>query len=106
MAPLALNPAARNFACTYALQLAQANSGITHSTSAVRDAAVGCPTGENLASATGNSPSFLVSLWYNSAPHLANIKNAIYHSAGTGFVVRTDPAGNQVMYGSTVFAIC
>ena len=86
--------------------MAQADAGLTHSTSAVRDAAVGCPTGENLAAASGNSSSLLISLWYNSAPHLANIKNAIYHSAGTGFVVRTDPAGNQVMYGSTVFAIC
>jgi uncharacterized protein YkwD len=103
---LALNPGAQAFACSYALQLAQADAGLTHSTSAVRDAAVGCPTGENLAAASGNSSSLLISLWYNSAPHLANIKNAIYHSAGTGFVVRTDPAGNQVMYGSTVFAIC
>ena len=103
---LAPNPAAQAFACSYALQLAQADAGLTHSTSAVRDAAVGCPTGENLAAASGNSSSLLISLWYNSAPHLANIKNAIYHSAGTGFVVRTDPAGNQVMYGSTVFAIC
>jgi len=106
VAPLALNAAAKNFACSYALQLAQANAGITHSTSAVRDAAVGCPTGENLAAASGNSSSFLISLWYNSAPHLANIKNAIYGSAGTGFVVRTDADGSQEIFGSTVFAIC
>ena len=45
-------------------------------------------------------------MWYNSAPHMANVKNAIYHSAGLGFVVRTDASGTQVIYGSTVFALC
>jgi uncharacterized protein YkwD len=103
---LALNPAAKTFACSYALQEAEANAGLTHSASAVRDAAVGCSTGENLALASGNSSSVLISLWYNSPPHLANIMNTIYHSAGVGFVVRTDAAGNQVMFGSTVFATC
>jgi hypothetical protein len=37
---------------------------------------------------------------------MANIKNAMYQGAGLGFVVRTDAAGNQVIYGSTVFALC
>ena len=106
VAPLAVNPAAQAFACSYALQLAQTNSGFAHSDSATRDAAVGCPTGENLAAASGASASLLISMWYNSAPHMANVKNAIYHSAGLGFVVRTDASGNQVTYGSTVFAIC
>jgi len=106
VAPLALNPAAQAFACSYALQLAQANSGLVHSDSATRDAAVGCPTGENIALATGTSSSFLISLWYGSAPHMANIKNAIYRSAGLGFVVRTDASGNQLIFGSTVFALC
>ena len=106
VAPLALNPAAQAFACSYALQLAQANSGFGHSDSATRDAAVGCPTGENLAAASGTSTSLLISMWYGSPPHMANIKNAIYHSAGLGFVIRTDASGNQVTYGSTVFAIC
>lgn len=106
VAPLALNPGAQAFACAYALQLAQANSGLVHSNSASRDAAVGCPTGENLAAASGTSPSVLISMWYNSAPHMANVKNAIYRGAGLGFVVRTDSSGNQVMYGSTVFALC
>jgi hypothetical protein len=106
VAALALNPAAQAFACSYALQLAQANNGLVHSDSATRDAAVGCPTGENLAAASTTSPSLLISMWYNSAPHMANIKNAMYHSAGLGFVIRTDSAGNQVMYGSTVFALC
>lgn len=106
VAPLALNPAAQAFACSYALQLAQANNGLVHSDATTRDAAVGCPTGENLAAASGNSTSLLMSLWYNSAPHLANIKNANYHSAGLGFVVRTDTSGNQVIFGSTVFALC
>ena len=41
-----------------------------------------------------------------SAPHLANIKNAIYGSAGLGFVVRTNADGSQVIFGSTVFATC
>ena len=45
-------------------------------------------------------------MWYDSAPHMANINNVMYHSAGLGFVVRTDASGNQVTYGSTVFAIC
>ncbi len=106
VAPLALNPAAQTFACSYALQLAQANNGLVHSDSATRDAAVGCPTGENLAAASGTSTSLLISLWFNSAPHLANVKNVIYRSAGLGFVVRTDASGNQVTYGSTVFAVC
>ncbi len=106
VAPLALSPAAQAFACLYALQLAQANNGLVHSDSATRDAAVGCPTGENLAAASGTSTSLLISIWYNSAPHLANVNNAIYRSAGLGFVVRTDASANQVTYGSTVFALC
>ncbi len=106
VAPLALNSAAQSFACSYALQLAQANNGLVHSDGTTRDAAVGCPTGENLAAASGTSTSLLISMWYNSAPHMANVTNAIYHSAGLGFVVRTDASGNQVIYGSTVFALC
>ncbi len=106
VAALALNPAAQAFACSYALQLAQANNGLVHSASTTRDAAVGCPTGENLAAASTTSSSLLISMWYNSAPHMANIKNAMYSSAGLGFVIRTDSAGNQVMYGSTVFTLC
>ena len=106
VAPLALNPAAQSFACSYALQLAQANNGLVHSDSATRDAAVGCPTGENLAAASGTSSSQLITMWYNSAPHMANIKNSMYKSAGLGFVVRTDASGAQTIYGSTVFALC
>ena len=106
LAPLVLNPAAQAFACSYALQLAQANNGLGHSDIATRDAAVGCPTGENLAAANGTSTSLLISIWDNSAPHMANVKNAAYHSAGLGFVVRTDASGNQVIHGSTVFALC
>jgi hypothetical protein len=37
---------------------------------------------------------------------MANIKNATYHSAGLGFVVRTDPGGAQTIYGVTVFGLC
>jgi hypothetical protein len=77
-----------------------------HSPSAARDGAVGCPTGENIAAASGTSPATLIGLWYGSPPHLANIKNTIYASAGLGFVIRTDPGGAQTIYGVTVFALC
>ena len=106
VAPLASNAAAQAFACSWALQLATANSGLVHSTSAARDAAVGCPSGENIAYATGASPSQLISLWYGSPPHMANIKNPIYGSAGLGFVIRTDASGGQLIFGVTDFAIC
>ena len=52
------------------------------------------------------APSTLMSLWYASPPHMANIKNAIYTSAGLGYVVRTDPGGGQAIYGVTVFTLC
>ena len=81
-------------------------TGEVHSTSATRDAAVGCPSGENIAYATGASPSGLISLWYASPPHMANIKNPIYGSAGLGFVIRTDASGGQLIFGVTDFAIC
>ena len=106
VAALALNTAAQNFACSWALQLASNPSVFAHSTSAARDGAVGCPTGENIAAATGTSPSTLISLWYNSPPHMANIQNANYHSAALGYVIRTDPNGTQTIYGVTVFALC
>jgi uncharacterized protein YkwD len=103
---LALNTAAQNFACSWALQLASDPSVFAHSTNATRDAAVGCPTGENIASASGPSTSTVMSLWLNSPAHLANIQNANYHSAGLGFVTRTDAGGAQATYGVTVFALC
>ena len=105
VAALASNANAQAFACSWALQLAIDHGTIAHSNTAVRDATVGCPTGENIASATGASSSSLISMWHASPAHLANIKNSIYRSAGLGFVVRTDAAG-QTIYGSTVFAIC
>jgi uncharacterized protein YkwD len=104
--PLALNTAAQNFACSWALQLASNPSVFAHSTSAARDAAVGCPTGENIAEATGTSPSLLISLWYNSPPHMANVQSANYHSAALGFVIRTEANGGQTTYGVTVFGLC
>ena len=103
---LALNPGAQNFACSWALQLASNPSVFAHSASAERDVAAGCPTGENIAEATGTSTSTLISLWYNSPPHMANIENSSYHSAALGFVVRTDASGGQTIYGVTVFALC
>ena len=106
VAPLATNGAAQAFACSYALQLASNPGVFAHSSNAARDAAVGCPTGENIAAASGASPATLIGLWYGSPPHLANIKNANYASAGLGFVTRTDPSGGQTIYGVTVFALC
>jgi uncharacterized protein YkwD len=106
VAPLATNAAAQAFACSYALQLASNPAVFAHSSSAARDGAVGCPTGENIAAASGTSPTTLIGLWYGSPPHMANIKNAIYASAGLGFVTRTDPGGGQTIYGATVFALC
>jgi uncharacterized protein YkwD len=106
VAKLAVNGGAQSFACSYALALASNPAVFAHSPSASRDQAVGCATGENIAAATGASPSTLIGLWYASPPHLANIENAIYHSAGLGFVVRTDPGGGQTIYGVTVFALC
>ncbi|MEP7046569.1 MAG: CAP domain-containing protein [Ilumatobacteraceae bacterium] len=106
VAPLASNPAAAAFACTWALELASNPATFAHSATAPRDAAVGCPTGENIAAAGGTSPTTLISLWYGSAPHMANIKNPIYGSGGLGFVIRTDPNGAQTIYGVTVFALC
>lgn len=106
VASLASNTAAQNFACSWALQLASNPSLFAHSTNAARDSAVGCPTGENIAEATGTSTSTLISVWYNSPPHMANIENAMYHSAALGFVIRTDANGVQTIYGVTVFALC
>ena len=91
---------------SYALQLASTPGTFAHSSSAARDAAVGCPTGENIAYSSGTAPSTLISMWYASAPHMANIKNSSYHSAALGFVIRTDPSGAQTIYGVTVFALC
>ena len=106
VAPLASNSAAQDFACSWALQLASDPGTFAHSPAPSRDAAVGCPTGENIAYSTGTSPSTLISMWYASAPHMANIKNASYQSAALGFVIRTDPSGGQTIYGVTVFALC
>ncbi|MEP7202311.1 MAG: CAP domain-containing protein [Ilumatobacteraceae bacterium] len=103
---LAPNQGAQDFACAWALQLASAPAAFAHSSNAARDAAVGCPTGENIAYSSGTSPSTLISMWYASAPHMANIKNSSYQSAALGFVIRTDPSGAQAIYGVTVFALC
>jgi len=106
VAPLALNPNAQSFACAYALQLAMAHSSLVHSDSATRDAAIGCPSGENIAYSTGTSWTDLMQLWYNSPSHMANIKNSMYKSGGLGFVIRTDTAGGQTIYGAQEFAVC
>ena len=106
VAPLAATASAESFACSYALQLASSPNTFVHSSNAARDAAVGCPTGENIAMASGTSPSTLISMWHASPPHMSNIKNSGYNGAGLGFVVRTDDRGSQTIYGVTVFARC
>lgn len=103
--PLVGNAAAEGFACQWALQLANLGT-ISHSDGATRDAAAGCGTGENVAYSSGTSISNLYAMWYASSGHMANIKNTIYHSAGTGFVIRTDPNGAQRIFGVNVFAVC
>jgi uncharacterized protein YkwD len=100
------NTAAQSFACSYAMQLASAPGTSAHSDTAARDSAVGCPTGENLGYISGTSPASLIAAWYASPPHMSNVKNPIYQSAGLGFVVRTDTSGSQVLYGVTVFTLC
>ena len=100
------NAAAQDFACSYALQLASAPGTFAHSNSAARDAAVGCPTGENIAYASGTAPSTLISMWYASAPHMANIKNSSYGSAAPRVRRTHRPLRRQTIYGVTVFALC
>jgi uncharacterized protein YkwD len=104
--PLVTNPGAEAFACSWALQLATAMNGLAHSDSAARNAAAGCPAGENIAYSSGSSPASLISLWYGSAPHLANIVNPTYHGAGIGYVVRTESSGAQTIFGVTVLTLC
>ena len=103
--PLVRNAAAEAWACSWALQMA-ASGGIAHSDAGSRDAAVGCGTGENVAFSSGTSIPNLYAMWYASSPHLANIENGIYRSAGTGFVIRTEPNGSQRIFGANVFAVC
>ena len=103
--PLETNAVAQQLACDWALKLATSGT-LTHSSAAVRDAAVGCGTGENVALSSGTSVPGLYSLWYGSSGHMANIQNSIYRSVGTGFVIRTDPDGTQRIFGVNVFAIC
>jgi uncharacterized protein YkwD len=103
---LVLNSAAEQFACAYALQLAVADNGLVHSDEAARDAAVGCTAGENIAYSSGTSIQHVLDLWFASPPHLANIRNRIFHSVGLGFVVRTDPDGRTTIFGVTDFATC
>ena len=105
VAQLNSNAAAQSFACSYALQLAKSSSAV-HSDTGTRDAVVGCPTGENVGYVSGTLPSALISAWNASGPHLSNVKNPIYTSAGLGFVVRSDGSGGQVIYGVTVFTLC
>jgi len=102
---LVTNPAAEAFACSYALQLAMTGV-LTHSSSAARDAAVGCGTGENIAYASTISVANMYSMWYASSGHMANLKNSSYRSMGSGFIVRTNPNGSQTLWGVNVFAVC
>jgi len=103
---LTVNAGAERFACAWALRLATAGSGISHSSSADRDAAAGCATGENVAYSTGSSPATLIDLWYGSPTHLANLENASYVGVGIGYVVRTETSGATTIYGVTDLALC
>ncbi len=103
---LYVNPAAEAFACMWALQLAQVGSGLVHSDTATRDAAVGCQTGENIAFASGTSTSVLMDLWFASAPHHTNIVYSLYSGVGLGYITRFDPVNGTRTYGVTDFALC
>jgi len=106
---LVVNPAAQATACEWALHLAQLAGGLSHSDRGPRDAAVGCPTGENVAFSTA-PPSIavpqLMDLWMASPPHHANIVYPGYVGVGLGYVTRTDASGATRTYGSTTFAVC
>ncbi len=109
---LATTAGEQAFSCTWAMHMAQGynastpGSALVHSAAGDRDAAVGCPTGENIAFSSGADPAQLYSLWFHSAPHLANIIDAGYASAATSFVVRTEANGAQTIWGVTDFALC
>lgn len=106
---LVVNPPAQATACAWALYLAQLAGGLSHSAAAPRNAAVGCPTGENVAFSTA-PPSIavpqLMDLWMASPPHHANIVSPFYKGIGLGYVTRTDATGATRTYGSTTFAVC
>ena len=106
---LVVNPAAQATACAWALHLAQLAGGLSHSAAAPRNAAVGCPAGENVAFSTA-PPSIavpqLMDLWMASPPHHANIVSRFYIGVGLGYVTRTDATGATRTYGSTTFALC
>lgn len=103
---LSVNAAADAYACTWAMQLAQRADGLGHSPSDARTAAVGCPTGENVAWASGNSSAQLIANWYASPAHMANIKNSSYRSVGIAFIIRTEVSGAQSIWGVMDFALC
>jgi len=77
-----------------------------HSANADRDAAAGCAAGENIAFMSGADPAGLWNLWFNSAPHLANILNSGYKNVGIGMVIRTEPNGSQTIWGVTDLTLC
>ena len=106
VAPLVINAGAEGWACSWALQLAQAGSGLSHSDPNGRSAAAGCPAGENIALSGAVSTAHIYSMWFASPTHLANLTNSIYKSVGIGFVVRTDVTGLATIYGVNDFATC
>jgi hypothetical protein len=103
---LTANANADDFACGWAMQLAQGANGLDHSPADARTAAVGCPTGENVAWSSGNSSAQLMTNWYASPAHMANIKNPSYRSVGIAFIIRTEVSGAQSIWGVTDFALC
>ncbi len=106
---LVVNPAAQATACAWALHLAQLAGGLSHSAAAPRNAAVGCPTGENVAFSTA-PPSIavpqLMDLWMASPPHHANIVSPFYKGIGIGYVTPTDATAASRTSGPTTFAVC
>ena len=105
-AALTANANAEAYACSWAMQLAQRADGLDHSPADARTAAVGCPAGENVAWASGNSSPQLIANWYASPAHMANIRNTSYRSVGIAFVIRTEVSGAQSIWGVMDFALC
>ena len=104
--PLIHNANAEEFACYWALQLAQLGGTLVHSNDIFRNAFIGCGSGENIGWNTGTDTSVVIDRWFDSPPHLANMLYAPYIGMGTGFVVRTNADGTKRTFGVTEFALC
>lgn len=90
------DPAALAFACAWSAQMTTAN--FKHSTQSQRSAAVGCPSGENIAYAS--VPTDLFDMWVASPPHYENMLSAAYTRAAIGYVTV-----GGIRYGTMVLVI-